>query len=139
MRCKPPPSATGLVAATRPGRSAIHYGEGVRRRARAVHRRAAQTVPDPFPSAGELQKTYDTKLRHQREKYGAEESTVEAVMYALRQRGAAALRNERTRQRIVELSSRQLNGVIARLARLRGKYPKITDDLLLALAELLDG
>jgi hypothetical protein len=64
-------------------------------------------------------------------------STVEAVVYALRERGATALQSERMRQRMAEPSQRQLEDILARLARMRGTYPKVTDDLLLALAELL--
>jgi hypothetical protein len=61
----------------------------------------------------------------------AAEATVEALVYALRTDGCAAL--ERQRQRLLELSPRQLEDVVARLARLRGQ----TDELVLALAELL--
>ena len=66
-------------------------------------------------------------------------ATVEAVAYALRERGITALRCLQTRSRIAELSQQQLEHVIARLARLRGSYPKVTNDFLLSLAEFLDG
>jgi hypothetical protein len=68
---------------------------------------------------------------------GASRSTVEAVAYALREYGTDALHRGNTRARLAELSNRQIEVVVARLVRMRGKYPKITDDLLSLLAELL--
>ena len=67
---------------------------------------------------------------------GAPRSTVEAVVYALREYGRDALRRGNTRARLAGLSNRQIEAVIARL-RMRGKCPRITDDLLSLLAELL--
>ena len=67
----------------------------------------------------------------------AAQSTVEAVAYALRTDGAEALKREDTRARLLELSPRQLESLVAALAKLRGTYPRVTDGLLLLLAELL--
>ena len=65
------------------------------------------------------------------------ESALEAIAYALREHGSEALQHGRTRDRIAELSNSQLESVITRMSRMRGQYPKLTEDLLLALAELL--
>ena len=88
----------------------------------------------PVPATAVVYDPLIEQPRHLR----AAAATVEAVAYALRERGITALRCLQTRSRIAELSQQQLEHVIARLARLRGSYPKVTDDLLLSLAELLD-
>ena len=72
-------------------------------------------------------------------RHRAPKCTVDALMFTLRQHGVSALQCGHTRQRITELSDDQIESVVTRLSRLRGTYTKITDDLLLALAELLDG
>ena len=64
-------------------------------------------------------------------------STVEALAYTLRTYGCDALRRASTRSRLAELSARQLETVIAVLTRTSRQYPKVTERLLLALAELL--
>src|SRR5262245_53032370 len=66
---------------------------------------------------------------------GAAESTVEALMYALRTNGCAALATNRGR--LAELSDRQVREVIVRLRRIQSDYPSITDELLELLVELL--
>ena len=68
---------------------------------------------------------------------GASDSTVEAVIYALREYGSDALHRGNTRARLAELSNRQIEAVIARLARMSSKYSTVSERLLLALAELL--
>jgi len=60
----------------------------------------------------------------------AAQSTVEALMYSFRERGAAALLDRACRTRLGDLSSDQLRDVIKRLTALRPSYPKITDELL---------
>jgi hypothetical protein len=65
-------------------------------------------------------------------RYGAAESTIEAVAYALREDGDAALQREWTRERLGELSVAQLERLIARLTRAGA-----SETLLLILAELL--
>lgn len=72
-----------------------------------------------------------------REARGATEVTVEALMYSLRSRGAAALTEPDTQRRLSELSPDQLKEVIERLERLRPKYSAITDNLLLGIAQVL--
>jgi hypothetical protein len=62
-------------------------------------------------------------------------STVEALMFSLRERGAAALSEADCRHRLADLSSVQIREVIARLMKLRSRYPAITDDLLFLLGE----
>jgi hypothetical protein len=64
-------------------------------------------------------------------------STVEALMLSLRERGAAALREPNTLRRLSELSTAQVREVIARLIKLRPRYPAIDDDLLLRLGDQL--
>jgi hypothetical protein len=90
---------------------------------------------DRFPSAQELQLMYEASLRNMRTKYGAAPTTVEALMYSLRERGMAALAERQTQQRLSEMSTAQIKEVIARLVRLRLQYPKITDELISYLGE----
>jgi hypothetical protein len=66
---------------------------------------------------------------------GAPPTTVEAVMYSLRQRGPAALAESDCRRRLSDLSPDQLRQVIVRLDRMRAEYPAITDGLLLRIGE----
>jgi hypothetical protein len=60
----------------------------------------------------------------------AANSTIEALMYSLRERGAAALLERACLDRLADLSSTQIRDIIARLTALRPRYPKITDELL---------
>jgi hypothetical protein len=85
----------------------------------------------------------DRDLAHSIRKYvrpdaapGAPQSTVEAVIYRLREAGSAALNIPNWRQRLGELSVGQINEVMRRLIRLRSRYPAITDELFLMLDEL---
>jgi hypothetical protein len=64
-------------------------------------------------------------------------STVEALIYELRTYGLAATAGPKCQRRLADLSDAQIREVIERLDRLRPKYPAITDDLILALAELI--
>ena len=68
---------------------------------------------------------------------GAAAATVEALMYVLRERGTAALRETKIRRWIEDLSEDQAREVIRRLIRLRPQYPAIDDALLLQLEERL--
>jgi hypothetical protein len=67
----------------------------------------------------------------------AAESTVDALMLSLRERGAAALSERACRDRLADLSSNQIHDIIARLIALRPRYPNITDELLFKLGEQL--
>lgn len=91
---------------------------------------------DPFPTPYELQGMYEAALRKRREQYGAAPTTVEAVMYELRTKGTVALKAPNCQRRLSDLSPTQVRTVIERLEGLRPKYPAITDDLLLQIAEL---
>jgi hypothetical protein len=64
-------------------------------------------------------------------------STVEALMFSLRERGTAALAEADCRRRLADLSSAQVRVVIGRLMALRPHYPAITDELLFLLGEQL--
>jgi hypothetical protein len=90
---------------------------------------------EPFPTAHELQATYEAALRREREQYGAAPTTIEGVMYELRTYGLAAIAGPNCRRRLASLSTAQLREVIGRLMQLRPRYPAITDDLLLKLGE----
>jgi hypothetical protein len=57
-------------------------------------------------------------------------STVEALMFSLRERGAAALLEPACLDRLAGLSSDQIRHVIVRLIALRPSYPNISDELL---------
>jgi hypothetical protein len=63
-------------------------------------------------------------------------TTLEAVMYELREEGLAALKASNCRRRIGELSRRQLLEALRRLLKLRSRFPKISDDLLLYIEDL---
>jgi hypothetical protein len=64
-------------------------------------------------------------------------STVEALMYELREYGQTQLGNPNCLRRLGGLSTKQLRDVIGRLMKLRPSYPKITDELLFKLGEQL--
>ena len=61
---------------------------------------------------------------------GAAETTVEALMLSLRERGVAALTEPATQLRLSQLSRSQVDEVVVRLNRLRGKFPAIGDGLI---------
>jgi hypothetical protein len=67
----------------------------------------------------------------------AASSTVEAVVYALRTHGSAALQDKCNQARLRELSDRQIKEVLVRLSSLKTKYPSVTHSLLKLLTELL--
>ena len=76
------------------------------------------------------------ELNDRRDK-GAASTTVEALMFSLRERGATALKEPQTRLRLGELTPQQLREAIARLIKLRLQYPAISDDLLRQLQDRL--
>jgi len=84
-----------------------------------------------------LQEIYEAAMRRQREGYGAAPTTVEALMYELRTDGERALSTSNCQRRLHDLSTDQVRAVTERLTRLRARYPAITDELLLALADQL--
>jgi hypothetical protein len=92
-------------------------------------------VGNVVASAHELQWTYEAALDERRKSYGAAPTTVEAVMYSLRERGEPALTETDCQRRLSELSLDRLRQVIVRLDRMRAEYPAITDSLLLRLGE----
>jgi hypothetical protein len=92
-------------------------------------------------SAAALQSMYEAALRRQRTLYGAAPTTIEAVMYSLRERGTAALIEPDCRRRLSELNGQQILDVAVRLQKLK---PEIApawgaeqiDELLKAKAQL---
>jgi hypothetical protein len=64
-------------------------------------------------------------------------STVEALMLALRERGAAALAEPDCQRRLADTSTAQVREILARLMALRPVYPVIDDELLFLLGEQL--
>ena len=64
-------------------------------------------------------------------------STVEALMLALRERGAAALAEPECQKRLANISTAQMRDVLARLMALRPSYPAIDDELLFLLGKQL--
>jgi hypothetical protein len=77
------------------------------------------------------------EMQHHRLANRAAASTVEALMFSLRERGVAALSERDCRRRLAELSTAQVRDVIRRLMVLRPRYPTITDELLFQLGEQL--
>lgn len=96
-------------------------------------KRNQRNIFDPSESLGALW----ARLNHPKRWGEAAPTTVEALMYSLRQRGAAALFEPDCQRRVSELSREQVKEVIERLDRLRPKYSAITDGLLLNIAELI--
>jgi hypothetical protein len=80
---------------------------------------------------------YEAALAKRRESYGAAIATIEALMFSLREQGEPALSSAQNQNRLSELSDSQLREVIARLDRMRDRYPSVTDALLLRLGEKL--
>jgi hypothetical protein len=72
------------------------------------------------------------------ERNEAVSSTIEAVMYELREFGTEQLKKTNTQRRLAELSLAQLREIIPRLMALRPRYPAISDDLLFLLSEQLE-
>lgn len=67
----------------------------------------------------------------------APQATIEALLHELRMHGLAALSHPNCLRRLDDVSTAQLREMLARLIKLRPKYPTITDDLLLKLGGLL--
>jgi transposase len=67
---------------------------------------------------------------------GASPSTVEALMYELRESGLDAVKAPNCRRRLGELSREQIKEVLTRLIKRRPRHPKITDELLLRIEDL---
>jgi hypothetical protein len=93
---------------------------------------------DGVASASELQRDQDAMMRRHREENGAAELTVDALMFALRSRGVAAFEEPVTQERLGALSKDQIGVVAVRLDRLRAKYPKVCDRLIVKLGEFYD-
>jgi hypothetical protein len=66
---------------------------------------------------------------------GAAQSTVEVLMYELREYGVDRLKKPYTRQRLADLSVAQVREIIERLIKLRPLHPSITDELIETLSE----
>jgi hypothetical protein len=88
-------------------------------------------------SPEELQRMIDASIAKRRKEFGAAPTTVEALMYSLRERGEAALKEPDCQRRLSELIPDQIIEVHERLDHLRSKYPAITDKLLRYIAELI--
>lgn len=85
---------------------------------------------DRCPTIEALEREFDREARRR----GASQSTVEAFMMSLRDRGIAALAEPDTRRRLSELSSAQVVECMGRIIQHRAKYPD-ADDLLLVLSK----
>jgi hypothetical protein len=66
----------------------------------------------------------------------AAQTTVEALVFELRENGAAQLEKENCRRRLGELSVEQLLEVVNRLTAMQPQHPKINDALIAAIREL---
>jgi len=67
----------------------------------------------------------------------AAQSTCDALLYQLREGGIAQIKTFNCQRRIAELSASQLRKVVAALIRLQSRYPRITDELLSALDDMV--
>jgi hypothetical protein len=68
---------------------------------------------------------------------GPAQSTVEVLMYELRERGVDGLKKPYTRRRLADCSVKQVQTIIERLSKLklRPEYSNVTDELIEALSE----
>lgn len=66
---------------------------------------------------------------------GAAQSTVEVLMYELREHGVDRFKKAYTRRRLANLSAKQVRQIIERLTKLQPQYPNITEELLETLRE----
>lgn len=83
-------------------------------------------------TAGELQAMMDASLRRR----GAAGVTIEALMYALRERGTAALSEPDCQRRLFEMTVQQLRDVAVRLQKLKPEIvPAWTVEQIKALYE----
>jgi hypothetical protein len=64
-------------------------------------------------------------------------STIEALMLALRERGAAALAEPDRQKLLANVSTAQMRDILARLMAFRPSYPAIDDELLFLLGKQL--
>ena len=60
-------------------------------------------------------------------------STIEALVFGLREHGISTLNDEQTRHRLAELSTSQAVQMIKRLEKMAPKYPAITSELIVLL------
>src|SRR5262245_10140279 len=124
-----PPSAAINNLAQRWGRNGAPE-------AQKVFSAPPSTLPNPDASATTLQATIDAMLQSRRRERGAANSTLEAVLYALRSYGIDTFKRPNCRRMLGDLSDNQLAQVIERLIKLRSQYPAIAGTLLTQLARL---
>ena len=75
--------------------------------------------------------------RAARERYNeAPKATYDAVVYELRTNGISQLSQPNCRRRLGDLSGAQIKAVMASLQARRNEYPKVSDELLKALAQI---
>ena len=101
-------------------------------------RHAARASCEHFATEGELQALYEAGLRRRVELFGAPQSVLETLMFALRERGIEALAQPNVEGWLADLSQQQVAEIITRLDRLRPRYPAtITGDLLVLVGKML--
>jgi len=69
--------------------------------------------------------------------YGAPRATCDALLYELRTYGLPRLQSPVTQRRLGDISDAQLKNLIGALIRLQPKYHNISDELILALDEII--
>jgi hypothetical protein len=87
----------------------------------------ADVVPDPTPDP----------VTEATPEIRATESTVDALMFSLCERGAAALAEPASQHRLAEMSTPQIQSIIERLIAARERFPAIDDELLFLIGEQL--
>jgi hypothetical protein len=65
----------------------------------------------------------------------ARATTVDAIMYELRENGAAAIKAPNCQARLRALTVKQLEGLLARLIALQPQYPRINEEVLKRIAK----
>jgi hypothetical protein len=82
------------------------------------------------------QRQTETPLTKPRDTRRAAESTFRAVAYVLRTYGMSRLHDPWTVVRLQEFSKEQITELIAALGRMQGRFPAITDQLIVEIGKL---
>jgi hypothetical protein len=84
-----------------------------------------------------VDRLWDEFNRRAPERYGAPQSTYDALLWELREFGVMRLAERECRRRLGDLSTAQVRELVAALIRLRPKWPNVTDNLILKIGGLL--
>ncbi len=107
----------------------------INERARVFHADIPLVKREGISSERAIQRANERSIGQRGGRYGAAESTVDVVLYALRTHGISAIADNS--ESLIQLPPDQLEAVIKRLRGLQSKYPAISSELFDLLAELV--